>query len=43
MKRDRAFLEARGWVAKWIEFPGGHTIAPASAYEEAAAWLEKHW
>jgi predicted esterase len=39
MKRDRKFLEDLGWKTKWTEFGGGHMIAPASKYEEAAAWL----
>jgi len=41
MKRDRRFLENLGWRTKWIEFGGGHTIAPASSYEEAAQWLKR--
>jgi predicted esterase len=40
MKRDRKFLEDLGWKTKWTEFGGGHMIAPASKYEEAAAWLD---
>ncbi len=40
MKRDRKFLKDLNWKTKWIEFEGGHTPAPASAYEEAANWLE---
>lgn len=43
MKRDRAFLDARGWTTTWIEFAGGHTFAPEAAYQAAAEWLEKHW
>ena len=43
MSRDRLFLEAKGWKTKWIEFSGGHVLAPATAYEQAAAWLEQHW
>jgi len=42
MKRDRRFLEEHHWATLWIEFPGGHTMAPASVYEQAAAWLEGH-
>ena len=41
MKRDQVFLENIGWKTKWIEFEGGHTFAPASAYGEAAEWLMK--
>jgi predicted esterase len=40
MKRDRGFLERHQWRVKWIEFTGGHTLAPAPVYEQAAAWLE---
>ena len=43
MKSDRLFLEANGWTTEWIEFPGGHVIAPDSVYESVASWLEKHW
>ncbi len=41
MERDRIFLESLGWKTKWIEFQGGHTIAPESSYGEAAEWLNK--
>ncbi len=40
MKRDRIFLEGLGWKIKWLEFQGGHTLAPFSEYEKAAEWLE---
>jgi predicted esterase len=40
MQRDRDFLIQHGWQIKWIEFTGGHVVAPAEAYEQAAAWLE---
>ena len=26
----------------WIEFAGGHTLAPAAVYEQAAGWLEEN-
>ncbi len=39
MKRDRSFLTGRQWTTKWIEFAGGHTMAPDTAYEEAAQWI----
>jgi predicted esterase len=42
MKRDRLFLESHNWHVDWIEFPGGHTFAPPTVYEQAAAWLEQH-
>lgn len=40
MKRDRSFLEQHHWKIRWIEFAGGHTLAPAAVYEEAAGWLD---
>lgn len=39
MKRDKEFLESIGWKTKWIEFNGGHAIAPNDAYQQAAGWL----
>ncbi len=39
MKRDRIFLQSLGWKTKWIEFKGGHTLAPESSYNEAAQWF----
>jgi predicted esterase len=42
MKRDRDFLISYGWTVRWIDFDGGHTVAPDSVYEEAAQWLESH-
>lgn len=43
MKRDRVFLEELGWKTKWIEFQGGHVLAPQSVYSEAAKWLAEQW
>jgi predicted esterase len=43
MRRDRDFLVSLGWRVKWIEFEGGHIIAPADAYEQAAAWLNEEF
>ena len=43
MKRDRNFLEKLEWKTKWIEFTGGHVLAPDSAYQEAAAWLAEQF
>ena len=43
MKRDRIFLEELGWKTKWIEFQGGHVLAPQSVYSEAAEWLARQW
>ncbi len=42
MKRDRSFLEQHHWKIDWIEFAGGHTLAPAAVYEQAAGWLEEN-
>ena len=33
MARDREFLEGFAWDVKWIEFDGGHKIAPDSAWQ----------
>jgi len=41
MQRDQAFLQLRGWKTAWIEFPGGHTLAPEASYQQAADWLEQ--
>lgn len=40
MKRDYELLDDRRWKLKWIEFKGGHKIAPRASYAEAAQWLE---
>lgn len=40
MQSDEQFLRGRGWRTKWIEFEGGHTLAPDRVYLEAADWLE---
>lgn len=39
MKSDRLFLESLGWKIHWIEFQGGHRLAPSGVYEEATQWL----
>jgi len=39
MQDDLSFLTRAGWRTKWIEFPGGHELAPESVYEEAIQWL----
>lgn len=41
MRRDKNFLEALGWQIKWIEFEGGHAMAPVSLYIEAAQWIQE--
>jgi predicted esterase len=43
MKRDRLFLESLGWKTHWIEFPGGHRLAPSAILEEAAQWLSQEF
>ena len=41
MKTDHAFLEQRGWKTRWIEFAGGHAIAPPDIYDRAAALVSE--
>jgi len=41
MKKNRLFLESLGWKTHWIEFPGGHMLAPSAILEEAAQWLSQ--
>jgi|GEM_PF-917189 hypothetical protein len=41
MKKNRLFLESLGWKTHWIEFPGGHMLAPGAILEEAAQWLSQ--
>ncbi len=41
MIKNKATLESLGWKIKWIEFQGGHTLAPAECYESAIAWLSQ--
>lgn len=43
MRRDREALESLGWMIKWIEFKGGHTLAPLPVYLEAANWINDLW
>ena len=43
MKADFEFLRQQRWRTKWIEFEGGHVLAPAWAYEEAAQWIDTQW
>ncbi|MFA5930301.1 MAG: hypothetical protein WC861_05445 [Candidatus Micrarchaeia archaeon] len=40
MKDDKAYLEKLGWKTGWLEFSGGHALAPPETYEQAAGWLE---
>jgi hypothetical protein len=39
MKEDRVFLESLGWACKWIEFAGGHTMAPEFERHEALSFV----
>jgi len=41
MISDRSMLKNFGWKTKWIEFIGGHAIAPDSKYVEAVEWLKE--
>jgi len=41
MKEDKGYLEALGWRTHWIEFEGGHALAPPETYLEATTWLLK--
>jgi predicted esterase len=43
MKRDRQFLNSLDWQTKWIEFEGGHKLAPHQAYREAIQWLKQNF
>jgi poly(3-hydroxybutyrate) depolymerase len=43
MKKNRLFLESLGWKTHWIEFPGGHRLAPSPVLEEAAGWLSQEF
>jgi len=43
MKRDRLFLESLEWKTYWIEFEGGHTLAPSTTLEQAAQWLAEQF
>jgi predicted esterase len=43
MNRDRTALQGLGWSTEWLEFEGGHTMAPVESYELAVRWLERQW
>lgn len=40
MKRDAKLMQGLGWRTQWIEFPGGHKMAPIEKYAEALSWIE---
>jgi len=37
MKRDRLAMQKLGWKTEWLEFDGGHRMAPVDTYEKALA------
>jgi len=39
MKSDSRYLEGLGWKTYWIEFEGGHILAPPETYLNAVGWL----
>jgi hypothetical protein len=40
MVEDEKFLRYKlNWQTKWIEFQGGHVLAPYEVYEQAVEWL----
>ena len=41
MVRNRRYLLSKGWKVKWIEFEGGHTIAPVDCYEQALKFFDE--
>lgn len=41
MKIDKRFLRSKGAYTHWIEFQGGHTIAPSQTYLQAAKWIKE--
>ncbi|MEZ6186258.1 MAG: hypothetical protein R3F62_14780 [Planctomycetota bacterium] len=43
MQQDKTLLESLKWRVKWIEFEGGHVIAPHAACLEAARFVEGAW
>ncbi|MFA5270803.1 MAG: hypothetical protein WC412_00485 [Candidatus Omnitrophota bacterium] len=43
MKRDKEAMDSLGWITKWIEFDGGHRLAPLPVYLEAANWINELW
>lgn len=39
MQSDKTFLENLGWKTLWIEFEGGHTLAPDDLCRQALNWI----
>ena len=42
MHRDRDYLDSLGWNTTWLEFQGGHIMAPQKSYEQASSWLDEN-
>lgn len=42
MHADHKFLQKKGWKTRWIEFEGGHVIAPQEKLDEALAWIKQN-
>ncbi|MBY0404363.1 MAG: hypothetical protein K2X66_10730, partial [Cyanobacteria bacterium] len=42
MKRDYLLMQNKGWHVQWIEFEGGHQVAPIPVYNQAIQWIESH-
>jgi predicted esterase len=43
MQKDQNFLKGLGWRTRFIEFNGGHIMAPVKTYEEAVLWFITQW
>jgi predicted esterase len=43
MKKDQDFLKGLGWKTKFVEFDGGHQMAPLASYDEAVSWFIVQW
>ncbi len=41
MQRDRDLIAKLGWKFLWLEFDGGHTLAPYPTYYQAIDWLKQ--
>ena len=40
MDQDFLLLEEQGWGVKWLEFDGGHQIAPPDSWDRAFEWID---
>ena len=43
MRLNQQFLLDLQWKTLWIEFDGGHSLGPLSAYDRVGEWLEAKW